>query len=493
MKREQFLAQPEVDSFIAWLSANLPTLTFKLRFKSSKFVPGGLTVDVQGFEQVLQHYRWKASWQDSNQSTVESETWAQTQRSLGQLREWLASAVNAGDEQQALQACLQILRWGGVRGAIPFLHRLAAKGELSSYLRKMAGLMSLDGDNGLDELDANSVERFDSGLTKIHALLDLSGSPIYDSRVGAAIAMLYSLFRQQWVGRGKPLLMFPSGGARGSQIRNPGALLKGLAAPQFSAIDYAAWARCQVRLGWIIRELLERTGWFAEQGALPARCHAFEASLFMLGYDLRCFGLTLAPDPKAEVPEVEAPDQEAVSIGWVPTGHPFSQVLKDYLAFRRSGALDNKETFVDWLLAAPREKKPLTRTTARGYCFPFTIEEFDLFGRPFASLERIVAGGEDGLCAALATDTVEPFTVGDERVNVCLVGVLITGNAYARAATEQARVDYILSAGYAGTVGSAKTLMAVGRNVGKHFGLLDAEHLPTALFKQFYQDCSLEA
>ncbi|MGY3173114.1 hypothetical protein ACVWYU_002509 [Pseudomonas sp. TE12234] len=492
MKREQFLAQTEVESFIAWLAANLPTLTFKLRFKSSKFVPGGLTVDVQGIEQVLEHYRWKANWHDSNQSAVDSETWAQTQRSLGQLREWLASAVNAGDEQQALQACLQILRWGGVRGAIPFLHRLAARGELSSYLQKAAGLMSLDGENDLDDLDASSVERFDSGLTKIHALLDLSGSPIYDSRVGAAIAMLYSLFRQQWAGRGKPLLMFPSGGARGSQIRNPGAFLNGLAAPQFSAIDYAAWARWQVRLGWIIRALLERTGWFAEQGTLSARCHAVEASLFMLGYDLRCFGLTLAPDLKAAAPEVEVPLREPGSIGWVPTGHPFSQVLRDYLAFRRSGALDNKASFVDWLLAEPRNEKPLTRATALGYCFPFSIEEFDLFGRPLAALERIVAGGEDGLRAALSTEALEPFTMGDERVSVCLVDVLITGNAYVRATTDKDRVDYILSAGYAGTENSARTLMALGRNVGKHFGLLDAQHLPTALFKQFYQDCSLD-
>ena len=132
--------------------------------------------DVQGIEQVLEHYRWKATWQDANQSPVDSQTWAETQRSLGQLREWLASAVKLGDETQALQACLQILRWGGVRGAIPFLHRLAAQGELSSYLKRMAGLMSLDGSSDLNELDASSVERFDAGLTKVHALLDASGS-----------------------------------------------------------------------------------------------------------------------------------------------------------------------------------------------------------------------------------------------------------------------------------------------------------------------------
>lgn len=493
MKRKQFLAQPEVQSFIAWLEANLPTLTFKLRFKSSKFVPDGLVTDVQGFEQVLEHYCWKASWLDTHPSAVDSQTWPETRRSLGQLREWLTSAVNAGDEQQALHACLQILRWGGVRGAIPFLHRLAANNELSRYLKKLAVLVSLDGGNDLDDLDTSSVERFDAGLTKIHALLDISGSPIYDSRVGAAIAMLYSMFRQQWVGGGKPLLAFPSGAARGSQIRNPGAFLNGLAAPQFSAIDYAEWARWQVRLGWIIRDLLKRTRWFAEQGTLPARCHAFEASLFMLGYDLRCFGATLATDPDTALPEIEVKTRESDGNGWVPTGHPFSQVLKDYLTFRHSGALDSKASFVAWLMADPNNDQSLKRATALGYCFPFTIQEFDLFGRPLEELERIVAGGKDGLCAALATETLEPFSLGDERVGVCLVDVLITGNAYLRATTEKERIDYIMSAGYAGTANSARTLMALGRNVGKHFGLLDEQHLPTTLFGQFFCECLLDA
>lgn len=64
------------------------------------------------------------------------------------------------------------------------MRRLAAKGELSRYLQKMAGLMSLDGDHDLDDLDARSVERFDAGLTKIHALFDAPGSPIYTAASG---------------------------------------------------------------------------------------------------------------------------------------------------------------------------------------------------------------------------------------------------------------------------------------------------------------------
>jgi hypothetical protein len=50
-----------------------------------------------------------------------------------------------------------------------------------------------------------------------------------------------------------------------------------------------------------------------------------------------------------------------------------------------------------------------------------------------------------------------------------------------------------LSAGYAGTENTANTLLALGRNVGKHFDLLDAKHLPTPLFEQFFRDCTLDA
>ncbi len=477
MKRDAFLKEPEVRDFIAWLSDNLPKLPFKLRFKSSKFVPGGIEADVVGIEQVLGHYHWK-------------DNWGQTRDVLGKLREQLSSALDVNDEQ-TLQVCLDILRWGGVRGAIPFLHRLAADGTLSSYLKRMARLMSLDGETDLDDLDASSVERFDAGLTKIHAVLDTSGSPIYDSRVGAAIAMLHSLFRQQWSG-GKSVLKFPSGAARGDQIRNPGAFVNGLSAPQFSAITYAEWARCQVQLGWIIRAVLERTKWFAEQGALSARCHAFEASLFMLGYDLRCFGLPFAPGFDATVQQGAASGRRAGGKGWVPTGHSFSQVIREYVAFRSGGGLDNKACFVDWLVKRLGRTKALSRSSAQGYCFAFSIQEFDLFDRSLAALERIAEGGEDGLRTALATEVLEPFTVGDERVSVCLVDVWLTGNAYATGTTGKKRIDYLLNAGYAGTENSAKTLLAVGRNVGRHFGLLNSKYSPNELFRTFYQGFSLD-
>jgi len=499
MKREEFLNQPEVDEFINWLVENLPRLTFRLDFKTSKFVSGGLKAEVEGFGQVIQHYRWKAQWFDARQVPVHSEHWASTYRSLGQLRHWLACAVAADDELQTLQACLQVLRWGGVRGAVVFLHRLAAERRLVQYLKTTKALMSLDGDAQLTDLNLASVERFDAGLTKIHALLDTSGSPIYDSRVGAAAAMLYSLFRQQSPHKAKSTLAFASGAARGSQIRNPQAFIGGLAAPQFSTLEYAAWAQCQVRLGWVVRAVLLRMPTlFTDQETLVARCHAFEASLFVLGYDLRCFGVPMKIHQRqAEVSEVETASstqqlqQDNDARGWVPTGHPFTSILNDYEVFRRSGLADNKESFAKWLVARRSTAEAtstaaLSVSSARSYCFPFSIQEFDLFGRDIESLEHIVAGGERGLCAVMGVPDLEPFTLGDERESVCLVDVLLTGRLYKRGLSSEQRVASLVDSGFAGTSKSAATLMAVGRGVGKHFGLLGADHQPTELYDRFF-------
>lgn len=514
MQRKNFLAQAEVAGFIEWLASNLPLLQFNLNFRPSKFVLGGLQVNVNGFEQVLQHYRWSSSWRDNNGAIVISSTWLETKESLGKLRAWLIEAIDNNDETQTLAACLQILKWGGVRGAIPFLHRLANNMELIAYLRSVEQLLVLDSDQtDLRALSSSSILRFDSGLTKIHSLLDKTGSPIYDSRVGAAMGMLYSLYRQQ-NNHGRPMSQFPSGAARGNQIRNPGDMPNGLLSPQFSRITYKEWARWQVRLGWIIRELLERTDWFANQGALPARCHAFEACLFVIGYDLRCFGAESEEDAvlvtprfdtqsETEVTEEGVGAEEVVktaanrvvtretagrSGNWVPTGHSFSKIIQYYLNFRKEEKTDGRRAFIDWLL----KNTDCQSATANAYCFPFSIREFDLFGRSIKDIERIVAGKKDGLLAVLSVDELEPFTLGDEREKVCLVDVFITGKAYELFATDQERRAYIMRSGYAGTSNAAGTLMSVGRDVGRHFDLFEAKFKPTALFKQFFNGFSLE-
>lgn len=488
MKRDDFLKQDDVRGFIDWLAAELPVKPFHLKMARSRFVPGGLDVQTTGLEAVLGQYMWSTRWTDAQGKAVVSGNWHETRASLAMLRGWLKDAIARQDEDQALAACLAILEWGGVRGAIVFLKRLHAQGRLVAYFTRLAPLMSLDSDASLDALDTDSVERFDAGLTKIHALFDDSGSPIYDSRVGAAMAMLYAQYRSQ---TGKKLakkhwLAFPSGAARGKQIRNPKGIDSGFAgAPQFfgKAVSCQDWAQWQVRLGWVLRAVLEQCDWFkADSADMAARCHAFEACLFMLGYDLRCFGEATTITQKTN-----AKGSKSKDTGWVPTGCPFTMTLPHLVAHSRqlkNGEKVSASSFVKWHMATQGS----TEETAKSYCFPFGKNEFDLFGRNPQELDMILAGGKEGLYAAQGSR--DSYLETDSREQVCLVDALLVGRTADMSAP--VRTAWLLKKGYAGTKSAAGTLMTVGRQVGRHFGLLDKDNRPTAFYHEYFGDCMRE-
>jgi hypothetical protein len=508
MNRNAFLAQSDEKAFVAWLAERLPTLPVRLRFAHSKFVPGGIDARVDGIEAVLSHYHWRATWFDPRTGKpvefgdcfdprtgepVESDDWASTRTSLERLSAWLRESVASGDELAAGAAAREVLRWGGVRSAIPFIESKVRQNAWCAYLRELAPLFALDGDQMLEGLHGGNVQRFDSGMTKIHALLDTTGSPIYDSRVGAALAMLHEMFRCDARSRGiqHHALGFPSGPARGRQIRNPGEL-GFTAAPQFYTpqVPREAWARWQLRAGWIIRAVLERTTLFASEPAsdsashVAARCHAFEAALFMIGYDIRSLsddcGVSVPAEPNG--PPL-APDEGG---NWVPVGHPFSSVLSMYREYRETMPTDTEiDGLWRWLETHSLSDRHVTfANNFASYRYPLGEREFNLLDRPLAQIQLIEEGNEVGLY--VANNGEREFVAGDEREQVCLVCAGLTGYTYSVEPTADARADRLIRKAFAGTSNSANTLLSVGRGVGRHFGLLDRDNRPTGLFYQFF-------
>ena len=494
MNRNAFVAQPAVAEFVTWLAEQLPTLPVRLRFARSKFVPGGLDIRVIGIEAVLARYCWNSSWIDPDTGRrIDSHDWQTTRASLRRLSGLLRAAVASGDDELAGVVAREVLRWGGVVGALPFIGAKVRNRAFRAYLQSLTPLLALDGSQSTDDLHALNVERFDAGLTKVHALLDTTGSPIYDSRVGAALAMLYERFRAD-AGRAgvrHTPLRFPSGPARGEQIRDPGAL--GLAgAPQFHTrrVPAESWARWQLQAGWIIRAVLERTTWFADEphgdGAslIAARCHAFEAALFMIGYDIRSVA---GGDCGGDIVRAGGERVAAVPTGnYVPTGHPFSAVLATYSAYRETGpAKHDAGAFRQWLdLPAHAAGYAAFARNFRSYCYPLGAREFNLHDRPLDEIRTIAQGGEAGLITA---NGGEPeFVVGDDREQVCVVDAGLAGYCRLADTTADARKRRLIAGGFAGTAHSADTLMSVGRSVGRHFGLLDGRGRPTAFFFRFF-------
>lgn len=479
MNRTTFLAQPDVQGFIEWLQLELPRLAVHLRFKQSRFVSDGLDQEVTGIESVHALYRWETAWYDyQTKKSVNSACWASTKVSLDLLRLRLTTALASKCENAAHRACLAVLQWGGVRGATPFLHKLCSKGILVDYLESRIALFDLNANQHLAQLDEKSIPRFDAGMTKIHSLLDKSGSPIYDSRVGAAIAMLYALYRQ---GKSTPAsLSFPSGAARGSQIRDPGAF--GFAkSPKFfsKTVPSYSWARSQLELGWIIQKTLAGAPtMFA--GLLPERIHSFEAALFMIGYDLRC----LVSAPMVSRPGHSLSDgrrRGRLRSTWVPTSVSFAQVFNDYLQCSlQSGHAVDLTQFRQWQVKV----KKYASSTARSNCMPLRPSEFDLASFSLAELQRIADGRAEGLRTLNAGS--EAFIAGDEYEQVYLTCVYLCVKVTEIAQKYSVMPEHVLvRAGFAGKKKTANLIIRTGRRLGQHFELLEGTQ-PTVLFKVFF-------
>lgn len=487
MNKQQFLAQADVSNFIKWLVLELPILQIHLKIKVSPFNQVRINANVKGLPSVLQHYSWKASWiDDVSQEIINSTDWDSTNSSLELLSNRLRLAVDNHDEQATLSMCLQILKWGGVKGAVRFLKDKASKNLLVPYLNNCRPYFDIASNQNIDEINANLIQRFDAGMTKIHSLLDKSGSPIYDSRVGAAIAMLYQLYKKDCVG--DSLLEFPSGSARGSQIRNPGALgFK--SSPQFytNTVKPYHWAQYQIKLGWII-EVLAKQNWFEGKNAhsISYQCRAIEACLFMVGYDIG----SLVPQEKYlnnNFRVTTSENKQGLSKhNWVPTGHPFIDVLNKFLEFKKIklGSDIKKRDFKEWLVNNFNFKK----STALAYCYPLNEREFDLWDSSIEDLEIFVKGGKAALDSTLANNQL----VVDERAWVCLYNAFIVGIMNKRNLKPDDMQDLLISNGIAGTKSAVNTLKTLGKQVGIHFGLLDDQLKPTNLFYETFGDQELE-
>lgn len=299
MNQQQFLDDIEVNAFVEWLAGFADRLLVNLNINRSARVPTAVARNVQGFDNLIDSYVWRANWEDDDGTQVDSLCWDSTAQSLARLGKKLRTALESKSAQAVMTACEAILRWGGERnasrGARPFLKAKHVNGQLVDYLVAAREAFSLKRGR-LDQLHA--IELVNSMLTKIYALASGDGLPIYDSRVAAAIASLVEVYRiethrdwQQVPGK----LLFPTMAEESRRKLNglhPDALISTGAVMRYQDADMSArWASAKLRLGWIIEDVLRRAPKLLSSQP-HSRHHAFEASLFMIGYDVRC----LAPN-----------------------------------------------------------------------------------------------------------------------------------------------------------------------------------------------------
>jgi hypothetical protein len=488
VNRTKFLDDTNVKEFICWLVDELPKLSIHLCIARSPRSPVKDEL-VRGIENVLRTYRWNATWTDATDNEITSTDWKSTHTSLSMLATWAKNALNAvPSDSLAFEAvAAQILIWGGVPKSLSFLARLHESGTLIPYFKDAQKVLALaDADVG-DPY--RKIQLFNSGLTKIHALVSDDGLPIYDSRVGAAIGGLVALFEIQ---RGNtvpsPMLKFPSGSARGEQIRDAGELWPGMTQSQFytRSVSHEDWAKAAVKLGWILGAVLEHergTTLFNDKsffdGVLPTlsqRMHAFEAALFMIGYDLCCLsGEQIRPVGLEDVPEIAA--ALVAPMMWespivhcqVITSHPFSDVLTWYNEFRTSSAANyDLSAFSSWL----QKNKGYALSSADSYCYPLRAGEFDIANLSDDQVSNLAHRPLNNDVFAW----LQRFSISEtEHVPNCLIAVFLVGTLYNLGFKEIGRrVSELMGQFAFASKGSASINERIGRQVGAHFGILDS-------------------
>lgn len=291
MNKTEFQNNADVQAFVTWLAERMDTLPANLSIKRSRFVPGGVQAECHGLNEVLANYVWRAEG-------MKTGNWRETGSEIVRLRSELCYAIDHGSNADALAACKKVLNWGGNRdynkGAYPFL---AAQTNLRQYIQQAAQAFTLE---TADTAALAAIAEMNSMLTKVHAFYAQDGLPIYDSRVAAAIATLIELWRTD-TGRTQQalpvVLMFPAlSNARSVHKRFPNAKAPGkLVYGQTNTADN--WSSAKVRLCWLMQTILTQQPLLHDK-PMTEQMRAFEAVLFMIGYDVRCLVGNYANQPK---------------------------------------------------------------------------------------------------------------------------------------------------------------------------------------------------
>jgi len=311
MNRKSYLARREVHDFINWLIDTLPLLNVSLCVSKQGTGRGGPGAEqqVKNFRNLVDLYCWHTKWTDQNRCEVRSSDWTTTALSLGLLQTWIKSelASDLGTER-LLNVARAVAQWGGDRnpkvGMIKFVESLDDAQKYFSHSRCLLSLKSAN----LSKL--NDIKRMNSMLTKFHSLMSDDGLPIYDSRVAGAIGALVEIYRQQ---RRLRWPAVPDALRFRAPYRECRRQVKSLWTANTSVVDPGVFsvsraensvqrASAKIRLGWIMDAVLERNCQLKhpilnsdiERLDRRSQMRAIEASLFMLGFDLKCFRPMLA-------------------------------------------------------------------------------------------------------------------------------------------------------------------------------------------------------
>ena len=285
MKRETWLADQEVRSFLDWARLFV-TGERALKHEWASLSPRWGAFGCQSLFEAYSKFDWPFSVRMPGE--LERRKGSSPDRNfavLDSLSSLLRQAADQGSATEFLKVAIAVVDWGGVRRNRARLKKLGAD-ALAVVLADAARLNPASAD--LSQL--GEVSHLNSGFSKIHALLN-DEFPIYDSRVACALASMVRRYCEENCRDAvPPQLAFSIPPSRGRFKRNPSA--GALHFPNTRWGDAKQYANSNVIAAWLLADLAQ-CGQF---GTLPSdrRLLALQSAMFMLGYrpmvGAACFG-----------------------------------------------------------------------------------------------------------------------------------------------------------------------------------------------------------
>ena len=267
MKRNEYLADPQVVGFIEW-AGHLARGDSRLEH-SWNDKRGGLPFCCSSLYEAFQGYRWP--------NTPNGDTFTDTICKFDNFRQIFGEigvVYSDVDQFRFIGNAQEILEWGKIPKRKNLLDgwKRWKPIELQAYIAKVKG--------GFDPVCADTnhlgwVKFMGSGFSKIYSAL-IPGLPIYDSRVACALACLVESYRQD-VGLSRVPSQLDLGipGGQGNKA--------GRCQPSIRYDQKSKYAKANLQFAWLMQALAEEPGEFAD---VPEhrRVDALQSALFMLGY-----------------------------------------------------------------------------------------------------------------------------------------------------------------------------------------------------------------
>jgi hypothetical protein len=267
MKKDCYIADKNVQGFVAWLSSNLEKDAFKHSYWNRR------KREVWSCSSLLdawRKYEWNLSGFSDNECALQT------------LKDSLTCALKSGSDSATKDAAINVMTWGGVKGSnVNWL--ITNERGLAALLKKTQ--------SALDQADTKDAEglgrniRFNAGMTKIYSLI-CNNFVIYDSRVAATLGWgVVKYCFQNKLNEIPEELCFPRASFRGGMHKRD-ASVSTLKFPTLrSGQHHMLW---NLKASWLLESVLKhenaKSTEFVKAGKNALR--ALEAALFMIGYDL---------------------------------------------------------------------------------------------------------------------------------------------------------------------------------------------------------------